>query len=168
MRLLAIDPGPEQSAWVAYHPDTRRIAGSDIEPNETLLKALGCRRFFNADHLAIEMITSYGMPVGKSVFETCVWIGRLIEASHQPHTLIYRQQVKLHLCNSVHAKDSNIRQAIMDLYGSTRQAAIGTKKAPGPLYGFKKDIWSAMGVALTWAAQNGQGELFGQEKGGHT
>ena len=47
------------------------------------------------------------------------------------------------------AKDSNIRQAIMDRYGSTREAAIGTKKNPQELYGVSKDIWAALGVAIT-------------------
>jgi hypothetical protein len=30
--------------------------------------------------------------------------------------------------------------------------AIGTKKAPGPLYGLKGDEWSALAVALKAAA----------------
>ena len=153
MRILAIDPGSEQSAVVSYDTETREVLGKEIMPNEGLVLMLTCGSNPPA-HLAIEMIASYGMPVGATIFETCVWIGRFIEAAQIPHTKVYRREVKMHLCGSTRAKDSNIRQAIMDLHGSTREKAIGTKKAPGPLYGFKKDIWAAMGVALTWAAAN--------------
>jgi hypothetical protein len=54
------------------------------------------------------------------------------------------------LCGATKAKDSNIRQAIMDRYGSAREKAIGRKATPGPLYGVSKDIWAAIGVAITF------------------
>jgi hypothetical protein len=68
------------------------------------------------------------------VFETCVWIGRFIEAwarfadvlSHGPR-LVYRKDVKLRLCGTVKAKDPNVRQALLDLYGGENKA-IGGKK----------------------------------------
>ena len=47
------------------------------------------------------------------------------------------------------AKDSNIRQAVMDMYGSSKEVAIGNKKKPGPLYGVVKDIWSSLAIAIT-------------------
>jgi hypothetical protein len=101
-----------------------------------------------ADDLAIEMIASYGMPVGREVFETCVWIGRFIEAfgSHydNPTIRVTRNEVKNHLCGSSKAKDANVRQALIDLLGSP-----GTKKSPGGTYGVKSHMWSALGVAAT-------------------
>ena len=89
------------------------------------------------------------MAVGKSVFETCVWIGRFIEAWNGEWEYVYRKDVKMCLCGQTRAKDSNIRQAIMDRYGSERSIAIGTKANPGPLYQVSKDIWAALGVAIT-------------------
>jgi hypothetical protein len=106
------------------------------------------------DKMVVEMIASYGMPVGQEVFDTCVWIGRFIEACPGPHQLISRKDVKLHLCGTHRAKDTNVYHALLDLYGGGRAVAVGTKKAPGPLYGFKADCWSALAVAIT-AAENG-------------
>ncbi len=148
MQILAIDPGPIQSAWVEYVDGKVRAFG--LYDNLLLSGRIHCSS--PSYHLAIEMIACYGMPVGKTVFDTCVWIGRFIERfGGGGYSLMYRREVKLHLCNSVRAKDSNIRQALIDRFGPTRQKAIGTKKNPGPLYGFKTDLWAALAVAVTFA-----------------
>ena len=74
------------------------------------------------------MIASYGMAVGKEVFDTCIWIGRFIELEKLQNIdaeYIYRKDEKINLCNSMKAKDSNIRQALIDRFGE-----VGTKKNP--------------------------------------
>ncbi len=142
--ILAIDPGPEKSAFVLYDG---RVVAKDIVRNGYLLEAIKSEE--QAGQLVVEMIASYGMPVGAEVFETCVWIGRFIEANNGDHAKVYRKDVKLHLCGSPRAKDPNIRQALIDRFGGDN--AIGTKKAPGPLYGFKADMWAALAVAVTYA-----------------
>jgi len=147
MRILAIDPGTTQSANVVYEDGILEEKG--IDENNLLLTALAQGDFMDCDILYIEMVASYGMAVGRTVFETCVWIGRFIEAWDGEWEFIYRKDVKMHLCGQTKAKDSNIRQAIMDRYGSERSIAIGTKNNPGPLYGVSKDIWAALGVAIT-------------------
>ena len=140
MRLLAVDPGPEKSA-VAVLENGKYLSGY-LLPNEEVLRGL---MDTNIRIIAIEMIASYGMPVGESVFNTCVWIGRFQQVFHPLEVqLIIRKVVTLHICNSVRAKDSNIRTAMIDRYGE-----VGTKKNPGPLYGVKKDIWAALAVAST-------------------
>lgn len=158
MRILAIDPGSEQSAYVVY--EAGNILEHDILENDLLRCKLVTDRVakkLTFDQMAIEMVASYGMPVGKSVFETCVWIGRFIEASMELRThKVYRSEVKMHLCNSMRAKDSNIRQALIDRYPATgggKCPQIGTKKQQGPLYGVSKDVWSALAVAVTFEAQ---------------
>jgi len=153
MRILAIDPGTKKSAYVVYEHDRLREFG--IFSNEDMLSII---RTTSNEHLAIEMVACYGMAVGKAVFETCLWTGRFIE-SHEvgwkkPHTKVYRKDVKMHLCHSMRAKDGNIRQAIIDRYPATGGGAtpqIGTKKQPGPLYGVRKDIWSALAIAITFS-----------------
>lgn len=80
------------------------------------------------DLIVIEMIASYGMPVGESVFQTCVWIGRFVELGifyEKPTTYIYRKDEKMNICHSMKAKDSNIRQALIDRFG-----VVGTKNKP--------------------------------------
>lgn len=149
MIILAIDPGNIQSAWMFFDTETNAIKDCGITENNELLKILANRPFEELDYLAIEMIACYGMAVGKSVFDTCVWIGRFVQFINVPHQFIYRKDEKICLCNSTKAKDANIRQALIDLYGGNDKA-IGNKKNPGPLYGIKADLWAALAVAVTF------------------
>ena len=135
MILLAIDPGSEQSAFVLYDTETKDIIDKRILENSLLM---GYMTGVVYHKLIIEMIACYGMPVGKSVFETCVWIGRFIQAQKMPYQFIYRKDEKMFLCNSMKAKDGNIRQALIDLLGKEK-----TK-------GCSKDIWAALAVAVTY------------------
>ena len=143
MNLLAIDPGTEQSGWCLF--DGKRVANSGVNENESLLALIAGKP---AAVLAIEMVASYGMPVGRETFETVRWIGRFQQAWHSPEEvrLVYRRDVKLYLCGSMKAKDANVRQALIDKLGP-----VGTKANPGPLYGVKSHAWSAVAVAVTAA-----------------
>lgn len=143
--ILAIDPGCERSAFVLW--DGAKILESGILENYLLILDLP---LYEADFLCVEMVSSYGMPVGKEVFETVLWTGRFIErwqSKSLDWMLIYRQAVKLHHCHSARAKDSNVRQALIDKYG-----APGTKKNPGLTYGLKADLWAAFAIA-TFASE---------------
>jgi hypothetical protein len=161
MILLSIDPGCEKSAWVLYNTDSPEpIINMGIQENEALI-----RKFFEedfdqgfVDEVVIEMIASYGMAVGASVFETCVMIGRLVQLFNKlPVSMMYRKDVKMHLCQSMRAKDANIRQALLDRLGPQ-----GTKRQPGPTFGVSKDIWSALAVAVTFADTRPKGEPDGR------
>jgi hypothetical protein len=151
--ILALDPGTTQTGWVEYGGDNG-IIESGIMPNEQVLEML--KRAHRPDYhcLAIEMIASYGMAVGREVFETCVWIGRFQQAwiewpGGADVRLVYRRTVKLHLCESVKAKDTNIWQALVDKFGEP-----GTKKAPGGLYGVRSHARAALALAVTVAEQS--------------
>ena len=160
--ILAIDPGNEQSGVVLIRErDLKPIVAEKIT-NEELLDNLLMDRYERLEesecinHVAIEMIASYGMAVGQSVFETCVWIGRFIQALEDNYyndslKFIYRKDEKMNLCGSMKAKDSNIVQALIDRFApNTPNKGKGTKKEPGWFYGFKKDIWQAYAVAVTY------------------
>ncbi len=147
--ILAIDPGTEQSGWV-WLLDGAGVHNSGVSPNREVLEMVASHH----DKIAIEMISSYGMAVGREVFETCVWIGRFMQAAKNPDAvkLIYRRDVKLHLCGSPKAKDPNIRQALLDMFprtGGGKTPQVGTKGQPGPLYGVSSHAWSALAVAVT-------------------
>lgn len=150
-RILAIDPGTTESGWCLY--EDGRVVAADVFDNNDMLDTV---YHTPADRLAIEMIASYGMAVGREVFETCVWIGRFKQSWHDPDAvqLVYRRDVKLHLCGTSKAKDANIRQALLDLFprtGGGKTPQIGTKAQPGPLFGVSSHAWAALGVAVTAA-----------------
>lgn len=161
--ILAIDPGPEKSAWVEYHPETHTIYDMGYDENTDFLKVL--RSDFEPDTtLVIEYITSYGMAVGASIFDTMFWTGRFIEAwdlrlrRWRPMT---RPDIKLQLCGSRRAKDANIAVALRDRFPPTGGGATpvkGTKKQPGPLFGVSSHLWAALGVAVAWDESQNEGE----------
>lgn len=160
MLILAIDPGTEKSAWVLYDSECHTVDAFGFEDNSTVLEKIPAWvGMVEPTQVVIEMVASYGMPVGREVFETVFWIGRFYEMACISETYsvpqrVYRKDVKLHLCGSSRAKDGNVRQAIIDRFppsGVGRVAQIGTKAKPGPLYGIAGDVWQALGVALTWA-----------------
>jgi hypothetical protein len=149
VNLLAVDPGCDQSAWVLYDTDAQRPIRFGIDPNERLRFMLA--HAHEAEQMVIEMVASFGMAVGKEVFETVFWIGRFCEAFPRPFHRLYRKDIKMFLCGNNTAKDANIRRALIDLYGPGKAIAIGRKATPGPLHGISKDVWSALAVARTFA-----------------
>lgn len=147
--LLAIDPGPVQSAWLVHNTATGGIRSGTTSLNEVLLEMMR-KPPPELERVVIEKVEGFGMAVGAEVFETVWWSGRFAEAVFPiPVDRVSRRTIKLHLCGQMRAKDPNVRQALIDRYGGPE--ARGTKKAPGPLYGIAGDLWSALAVAVTWA-----------------
>ena len=153
MRLLAIDPGNTESGWCLIDEDRRPIHFGK-SPNEEIIDLL-YEELNTSDWLldraAIEMVASYGMPVGRDVFETCVWIGRFLQVldGQAQIDLTYRRDIKLHHCHTSKAKDTNVRQALVDRFAPGQpNHGKGTKAAPGWFYGFRADIWQAYALAV--------------------
>lgn len=173
MRLMAIDPGNKESAYVIlklygiYKPDgTLAYEDSNVhiqlfgkEANAHVTERLEAFAFdgANDDYLAIERMESMGMPVGYEVFETCEWIGRytqLAEGYGLKTDYVCRTEEKITLCGNKKAKDANIRQALIDRFAIFDfKSGKGTKAKPDVFYGFKDDIWQAMAVGTTWLDQ---------------
>lgn len=149
--ILAIDPGSTHSGIALIEPGTCRPLKIGKIPNADVLELIAVTAY---EHLRIEMIASYGMAVGKEVFDTCVWIGRFIQhhkdvSPFGDYALVYRRDIKLHHCQSAKAKDANITQALIDrfAYGEPNRGK-GTKAAPGWFHGFSADIWQAYALAV--------------------
>lgn len=153
MKVLAIDPGPTQSAFVVW--DGERIGDMGKLENSSLLVSLLAPEMFDAipDVCIIEKVASYGMAVGESVFETVFWTGRFCQAWGKKGFFdrMPRMSVKMHLCGQARAKDANIRQALIDRFGEP-----GRKKSPGLTYGLSGDTWQSFALAVTWLDQNKQ------------
>ncbi len=155
MKILAIDPGNEKSAWVVWW-DGKNILeckiGQNVAAKEVLSQSVTFP-FDGYDVIVIEKLECYGMPVGATVLDTAVWIGRLQEActkiksdgTLQKIILVPRKQVKLHLCGSARAKDSNVIQALKDRFEPELQPRMRPK---GILKGLKKDEWQAFALAV--------------------
>ena len=149
MKIFTIDPGPKQSAFLKWDSEHETITSFGIVENDELLKMV--RLIKPYEQIVCEMIQGFGMPVGKEIFETVLFIGQIKEASlmvGHSLNLIYRKEIKQHFCNTNRATDSNIRCVLIDRFGPP-----GTKKQPGKLYGIKKDEWSALALAVYFSDQ---------------
>ena len=145
MSIFAIDPGTTKSGWVLMVEG--EVVESGVDANEDVMKKV----FMYAHHsstLAVEMIASYGMTVGRETFETVLWTGRFFQhwlnACGGRCLKIYRQEAKRCVCKTHKASDADVRSALI-----ARLGEVGTKKAPGPLYGVKSHAWAALAVAVT-------------------
>lgn len=145
MKILAIDVGTTETGFCLIDQGTYRPIRFGKISNEELLQIVKNEDY---DILIYEEFQSYGMPIGISTITSITWNGRYIQSAldrEKKVDYIYRKEEKINLCGSMKAKDSNIRQALIDRFGE-----VGTKKSKGFFYGFKKDIWSAYAVGVTW------------------
>ena len=157
MKILGIDTGTFETGWVIYDSVKHEVIEKGINGNQgfkDLIKDL------DFDFAAIEGIQSYGMPMGQDTIDTVVWLGRYIECiesfGKQSKLLYKKRNINKTICNSNKAKDSNIRQAIIDMFppsGGGKTPQIGTSKDQGLLYGIKSHMWAALAVSLTYCLE---------------
>lgn len=145
--IVGIDTGTTQSAMVVCDAQTLypykaiKLANAEIERQlEQIL-------YNGFAIVGIERLENHGMPIGQFTIETIIEIGRLTYICDRfgaKWDYVLRSQEKMELCFNPRAKDGNIRQALIDIYGGK-----GTKKNQGWFYGFKADQWQAYAVAHT-------------------
>lgn len=162
--LLAVDPGPTKSAFALLHPHDRRPVMHGKVPNAELLAAILDPVGVGMPQVrvvVIELVSHYGtgMPAGREVFDTCVWIGRfelaaLLGFPGAARHLVERRWVKNHLCGSAKARDSNVTQALVDRFAPGQpNRGKGTKAQPGWFHGFAADVWQAYALGVYAADQ---------------
>ena len=156
--IFAIDPGNVKSAYVLYDPENHKLIEFGKIENEVLMGKLADLRD-QTEQLAIEGIQSYGMRVGQTTFDTCIWIGRYLQQWERiggTTKIIYRREVKKCITPKVKSNDSVIRKALIKMFPAIgldskgSPSSIGVKKSPGPLYGVTADCWSALAISLTF------------------
>jgi hypothetical protein len=145
--IFGIDPGTDYSAYALLEIKTHRIISIGKIENYEMRGLLQSQPDKGNTVLLIEEIKGYGNAVGDTTLQTCIWVGRFIECwgADEVIELLPRKTVVTQLCLNPRAKDSNIRQRMINKYGHP-----GTKKAPGVLYGVTKDMWQALGLSVAW------------------
>ena len=151
MRILSLDVGTTESAYAImdYTRENPLMEFGKI-PNDEITMLIGAVAPYPHEtvKLAYEEFASYGMPIGKTTMKSIWWNGYFCRVSEEQGVdffPVFRKDVKMHLCGTMKAKDTNIRQALIDKYG-----AVGTKKNQGILYGVSKDVWSAIAINVTF------------------
>jgi hypothetical protein len=165
-KILGLDPGYRRSAIIAYE-DGQVLAGA-IPTNDELVEMLKRPNYAIGATLVVEQVqvfsSNYG--VGQEVFDSVFWAGRFVQAWHpRPWDRIIRAKVRGHLGASK-GGDAAVRQALIARFGPYKEQAIGTKASPGPLYGVRGDLWSALAIAVTYADTRPEDDgelLFGPE-----
>lgn len=169
--VVGIDPGTTHSAVVGFDgtwPTTRLYV-----PNDDVFFHLDfmCA---SARKIVIEQVASYGMAVGETTFSTVFWAGRFAqhcEIRGISWAQMKRLAVKMHICHDSRAKDSNIRQALIDRFGrpgsvevpmvdnsgapvffkaGPRKGMQKTEARPNKMAGIYGDMWSALAIAVTY------------------
>jgi hypothetical protein len=146
--ILAIDPGTEKSAILEW--DGRVLGNKAIVENRKVLMEIQRRPEVE---IYCEWISSYGMRVGKEVFETCYWVGKFDQASvvsvFSRFHRVKRIDVKRFHTGRPSSKDADVRGALIEKYGPP-----GLKASPGLTYGLTKDLWQAFALA-TYVTEGG-------------
>lgn len=155
-RILGIDPGPCESAWVLY--EDSKVIAHGLEDNSCVLLRLSAAPFAPAFGTnlwpVVEVVKNYGQIVGDSVLHTAIWIGRFVQKWEdsglhaRSFELVPRKTYISYLCGSSKANDSGVRQAVIDKLGPPWIPPKGKGRKPGPTHGLANDEWQACGLCL--------------------
>jgi hypothetical protein len=148
--ILAIDPGPRFSAYVEL-AGVRILARGKVG-NLELLKLVREREPHGP--LVVEMVAPYGRVVGRHVFNTCVWVGRYLEAWRGVGRLLTRQEVKKALGMRMQSTDADVRAMRIERWGG--KVSRRPRDVPEPLRGVTGDQWAALAVAVAWKTLHGE------------
>lgn len=165
MRILAIDPGNVESAWVSFERVKRsingtifRILGCAKEMNDTVLEGLKHDEFGH-NILVMEEIIGRKWS-GREVSETAFWSGRLCEASQADFALVNRSKIRWHIGQERKTTDATTTMKLIErfcpeIYSDFESGTLTRLKAINAarekyFKQFKGDIWQAFAAGVTW------------------
>jgi len=131
--VIGFDPGNECTGWCVWDvKDKIFLYKHKILNGDVIQKIEVFDKKYNIVKVGIEYPSSYGMPVGQTLFDTCTFVGilaQIFKSKNIPCELIFRKSVKMFLCNSVRADDSIVNSRVREYLGEDN-----TKKKPNPIY----------------------------------
>ncbi len=154
MDIIGIDPGETQSALVHIRitergrvrrrTETEIIAHAELPNPDVPLWLRGAieTAIGDAPNIVIERVQSYGMPVGREVFDTVRWAGRIEQVAMDaecPTWLLARTHVKRVLLGGPVGGDREVRAALRERFGESA------------LRGVTRHKWAALAVAAAFA-----------------
>lgn len=164
--IVGIDPGSVHVGACWFCLANAKQIGETHGPEEAVswCRTLGQNTHLHDITVAIERPMARGQNVTQDLLDTCVVVGRLVEALRPiPVFLVPRASVKLALLGFTRGEDSKVHAALVDMWGGREKAVgrKGTKKkpgTPGPLYGIKgPHVWDALAVAVAFAGRKAAG-----------
>lgn len=180
MRILALDVGTKTAGSGVVLFDTSVTAQDLVRSSNTTIVACGIwpntvieNRFVSlaiVDPLTVlvfEGVSHHGNKAGRDVHRANLWIGRLFGVwrttlrrhlgAPEPVVILARTAAAWMGASRRTKKDptidSQVAQAVRDRFGgmgASRKDVCGTKNAPGPLYGFRGDVYRAMAVGIAY------------------
>ena len=172
MRLLAIDPGTARSAYVGMTDKYEILAKAKVDNAKVLeLIMLG-----GYDALVIECMEPRTLNTGKKqappqrigdeTYETCIWIGRFMEAAirrgmdiHRVYRSEERRQIIPSKRNGLppleppapKSPDAQIRKALIARFARFDKVnGRGRANSRDTFYGFAADMWNAFAVGVVY------------------
>lgn len=172
MLILAIDPGTKQSAYSLIREDYSIVSAAK-QPNEDVLALIHHGEF---DVLVIECMEprfhapgagkTMGLRIGDEVYETCIWIGRFMEAAYARGKQVFRVFRSEERARLIPTKknglpplvgkvgesgDSKMRAALIARF-ARHDKVNGKGRAANKdfFYGFRADMWNSFAVGVVY------------------
>ena len=143
--ILAIDPGPEHSAYCEWH---NGIRATGWLPNDQLAAL-----FIPGRTYVLESPQAQDRPFGKLFRDTVIWAGRYIEAITSrglPLVEVDERDARTWIVGARTATNAALKQCLKNHFGDTIQAACacGTGRVPGKRPGTLKACAACKGTRL--------------------
>ena len=124
--ILGIDPGNEQSGYVVVD-NYKVIDAGKIKNEKLLVKIIHIPAFMrDVDAVCIELIQSYGSVAGRTLYDTCIWTGRFIQALahahlHVPIHLYTRPKIMRAIVGTNKGGDRALRATLLLRFGGDKK-----------------------------------------------